>query len=196
MEHFVRIVMEKQETTKLLDESIFPDQNLYETEQGGTAWEIALPKQLSEDESNEYANRLANYMFEQGYDDFDIEISAGLGEDIIEETYDDDDEFYEQYGVMWYNEDDIVDEAEYQGRKVKLGKPMQGDVKKFKVYVKDPKTGNVKKVNFGHGGTSAKRKTMRIRKSNPKARKSFRARHNCDNPGPKTKARYWSCRKW
>jgi len=199
MEHFVRIVMEKQETTKLLDESIFPDQNLYETEQGGTAWEIALPKQLSEDESNEYANRLANYMFEQGYDDFDIEISAGLGEDIIEETYDDDDEFYEQYGVMWYNEDDIVDEAEYQGRKVKLGKPMQGDVKKFKVYVKDPKTGNVKKVNFGHGGSSAKKagqKTMKIKKSNPARRKSFRARHNCDNPGPKTKARYWSCRAW
>lgn len=92
-----------------------------------------------------------------------------------------------------------LDEAEYQGRTVKLNKPMAGDVKKFKVYVKDPKTGNVKKVNFGHGGTSAKKagqKTMRIRKSNPKARKSFRARHNCDNPGPKTKARYWSCRKW
>jgi len=92
-----------------------------------------------------------------------------------------------------------LDEAEYQGRKVELNKPMAGDVKKFKVYVKDPKTGNVKKVNFGHGGTSAKKagqKTMRIRKSNPKARKSFRARHNCDNPGPKTKARYWSCRKW
>ena len=87
-------------------------------------------------------------------------------------------------------------EAEYQGRKVKLGKPMRGDVKKFKVYVKDPKTGNVKKVNFGHGGTSAKRKTMRIRKSDPARRRSFRARHNCDNPGPRTKARYWSCRKW
>ena len=86
--------------------------------------------------------------------------------------------------------------AKYRGRTVKLGKIMRGDVKKFKVYVKDPKTGNVKKVNFGHGGTSAKRPTMRIRKSNPKARKSFRARHNCDNPGPKTKARYWSCRKW
>ena len=89
-----------------------------------------------------------------------------------------------------------INEAEYQGRTVKLGKPMQGDVKKFKVYVKDPKTGNVKKVNFGHGGSSVKGKTMRIRKNNPKARKSFRARHNCDNPGPKTKARYWSCRKW
>jgi hypothetical protein len=90
-------------------------------------------------------------------------------------------------------------EAEYRGRKVTLNKPMRGDVKKFKVYVRDPKTGNIKKVNFGHGGTSAKKagqKTMRIRKSNPKARKSFRARHNCDNPGPKTKARYWSCKKW
>jgi hypothetical protein len=92
-------------------------------------------------------------------------------------------------------ENDLA-EAEYQGRSVKLNKPMQGDVKKFKVYVKDPKTGNVKKVNFGHGGSSVKGKAMKIRKNNPKARKSFRARHNCDNPGPKTKARYWSCRKW
>lgn len=82
-----------------------------------------------------------------------------------------------------------LDEAEYQGRKVALGKPMQGDVKKFKVYVKDPGTGNVKKVNFGDPN-------MRIKKSNPKRRKSFRARHNCSNPGPRTKARYWSCRKW
>ena len=92
-----------------------------------------------------------------------------------------------------------IEEAEYRGRKVKLNKPMRGDVKKFKVYVKDPKTGNIKKVNFGHGGSSAKKKgekTMKIKKSNPKRRKSFRARHNCDNPGPKTKARYWSCRKW
>ena len=88
-----------------------------------------------------------------------------------------------------------LQEAEYQGRKVKLGKPMQGDVKKFKVYVKNPK-GNVVKVNFGHGGSSAKGKTMNIRNSNPKARKSFRARHNCDSPGPRHKARYWSCRKW
>ena len=88
-----------------------------------------------------------------------------------------------------------INEAEYQGRDVKLGKPMQGDVKKFKVYVKNPK-GNVVKVNFGHGGSSAKGKTMSIRKNNPDARKAFRARHNCDNPGPRHKARYWSCRKW
>ena len=111
----------------------------------------------------------------------------------IEENED----FEEVLGVLGFPEDETeLFDAEYQGRKVPLNKPMRGDTKKFKVYVKDPKTGNVKKVNFGHGGTSAKRKTMRIRKSNPKARKSFRARHNCANPGPKTKARYWSCRKW
>jgi len=90
--------------------------------------------------------------------------------------------------------DGKLNEAEYQGRKVKLGKPMQGDAKKFKVYVKNPK-GNVVKVNFGQGG-DAKGGTMKIRKSNPGARKSFRARHNCDSPGPRHKARYWSCRKW
>ena len=92
----------------------------------------------------------------------------------------------------------IIQEAEYKGRKVTLNKPTRGDVKKFKVYVKNDK-GNVVKVNFGHGGTSAKKKgekTMRIKKSNPERRKAFRARHNCDNPGPKWKARYWSCRAW
>jgi hypothetical protein len=81
-----------------------------------------------------------------------------------------------------------VDEAEYRGREVKLGKPMAGDVKKSKVYVRGPK-GNVVKVNFGDPN-------MRIKKSNPARRKSFRARHNCDNPGPRWKARYWSCRAW
>jgi len=84
---------------------------------------------------------------------------------------------------------DAMSEAEYQGRKVQLGKKMAGDVAKSKVYVKDPKTGNVKKVNFGDPN-------MSIKKSNPERRKSFRARHNCDNPGPRTKARYWSCRAW
>lgn len=81
-----------------------------------------------------------------------------------------------------------VDEAEYQGHKVPLGKPMAGDVKKSKVYVRKP-NGNIVKVNFGD-------KTMKIKKSNPKRRKSFRARHNCANPGPRWKARYWSCRAW
>ena len=186
MEHFVRIVMEKQEGPQLLDESIFPSQQIFESEQGATVYHIDLPRELTEDECDEYAEKLANYMFEQGYEDFDIEIS-GNEQDIDEETYDGDD-FFEEYGVMWFNED-ALDEAEYQGRKVPLGKPMQGDVKKFKVYVKDPKTKNVKKVNFGDPDS-------KIKKSNPERRRSFRARHNCDNPGPRTKARYWSCRKW
>ena len=81
-----------------------------------------------------------------------------------------------------------LEEAEYQGRSVPLGKPMKGDVKKSKVYVKGP-SGRVVKVNFGD-------KTMKIKKSNPARRKSFRARHNCANPGPRHKARYWSCRAW
>jgi hypothetical protein len=81
-----------------------------------------------------------------------------------------------------------LDEAKYQGRTVPLGKPMQGDVKKSKVYVKGPK-GNVVKVNFGD-------KNMRIKKNSPGHRKSFRARHHCENPGPRWKARYWSCRAW
>ena len=99
------------------------------------------------------------------------------------------------YGYTFeYINDGKLNEAEYQGRKVKLGKIMQGDAKKFKVYVKNPK-GNVVKVNFGQGG-KAKGGTMRILKSNPKARANFRARHNCDNPGPRHKARYWACRTW
>ncbi len=81
-----------------------------------------------------------------------------------------------------------IDEAKYQGREVPLGKKMAGDVKKSKVYVRKP-NGNIVKVNFGD-------KKMRIKKSNPARRKSFRARHNCSNPGPRWKARYWSCRSW
>lgn len=82
-------------------------------------------------------------------------------------------------------------EAEYRGRKVPLGKPMKGDTAKFKVYVKDKKTGNVKKVNFGAKG-------MEIRRDNPKARKSFRARHGCgtSRASDRTKAAWWSCRMW
>jgi len=85
--------------------------------------------------------------------------------------------------------DDDMDEAKYHGREVPLGKPMKGDVKKSKVYVRDPATGNIKKVNFGDPN-------MRIKKSIPGRRKSFRARHNCANPGSRLKARYWSCRAW
>ena len=92
-------------------------------------------------------------------------------------------------------DENVLTEAEYQGRKVQLGKPMQGDIKKFKVYVKNDK-GKVIKVNFGFGGKSAKGKRMVIKDKNPKKRAAFRARHNCKNPGPRWKARYWSCKKW
>ena len=81
-----------------------------------------------------------------------------------------------------------IQEAEYQGKKVKLNDPIRGGSKKFYVYVKNEK-GNVVKVNFGDPN-------MKIKKSDPARRKSFRARHNCDNPGPKWKARYWSCKAW
>ena len=82
-----------------------------------------------------------------------------------------------------------INEAEYHGKEVKLNYPMRGGTKKYQVYVKNPKTGKVKKIAFGdvHGGLTAK-------VSNPKARKSFAARHNCDMKKDKTKAGYWSCR--
>ena len=107
---------------------------------------------------------------------------------ISEACYDDGSLVEEDFSFYEPLDDMELQEAKYQGRKVKLNKPTRGDVKKFKVFVKNAK-GNVVKVNFGD-------KNMRIKKSNPKRRKSFRARHKCDNPGPKWKARYWSCRKW
>ena len=122
-------------------------------------------------------------------DYFDIEINE---EEMIS-TYIE--SVLEDGSIVLAGDDSIVEaldlsilEAKYQGREVPLGKRMQGDVKKFKVYVKNAK-GNVVKVNFGDPN-------MRIKKSNPKRRKSFRARHNCANPGPRWKARYWSCRAW
>jgi len=117
-----------------------------------------------------------------GFDDFVIE---GIYEEYFVKTEDHD------CFAEWLSEkQNQITEAEYQGRTVKLNKPMQGDVSKFKVYVNGPK-GKVVKVNFGAKGSE-----NRIKKNDPARRKSFRARHNCDNPGPKHKARYWSCRKW
>ena len=92
-----------------------------------------------------------------------------------------------EYIMENYNK---INEAEYRGRKVTLGKPFltPGGPKKRSVYVKNAK-GNVVKVNFGDPN-------MRIKKSNPKRRKSYRARHHCQTPGPRWKANYWSCRAW
>jgi hypothetical protein len=113
---------------------------------------------------------------------------------VLKEEFNNNSLIYEDmYGSV--EEVNFLTEAEYQGRKVNLGKIMQGDIKKFKVYVKNDK-GKVVKVNFGFGGKSAKGKRMVIKKNNPERRKSFRARHNCDNPGPRWKPRFWSCRAW
>ena len=107
-------------------------------------------------------------------------------------TWDDEwDEFvWEVEASEIYDEDGKVLGAEYQGRKVTLNKPFRtpDGPKKRSVYVKNEK-GNVVKVNFGDPN-------MKIKKSDPARRKSFRARHNCSNPGPKWKARYWSCKAW
>ena len=86
--------------------------------------------------------------------------------------------------------DHVISEAEYQGRKVKLNDPMRSNdgKKKFYVYTKNEK-GNIVKVGFGDPN-------MEIKRDDPGRRKNFRARHNCDNPGPKWKARYWSCYQW
>jgi hypothetical protein len=124
--------------------------------------------------------------------DSDGDVNYGLVEP---EEYDVEDEDMEDFIAFMRGYDTTLNEgcqclreAEYQGRKVQLGKPMAGDVKKFKVYVKNPQ-GNIVKVNFGQKG-------VKIKKNNPDRRRSFRARHNCDEPGPRHKARYWSCRKW
>ena len=127
--------------------------------------------------AEDYLNIVNNVNGGEVVEEYDVET--------IEETHDFIN-FMKEYNTKLT--ESKINEAEYQGRKVKLGKIMQGDVKKFKVYVKNDK-GNVVKVNFGQKG-------MVIKKDNPDARKSFRARMNCDEPGPRWKARYWSCRKW
>ena len=135
---------------------------------------------------------MENYS-EELYNEFKSVYGENIEEYDVENYYD-----LKEFIHFLKNMKEDITEAEYQGREVKLNKPMRGDVKKFKVYVKNEK-GNVVKVNFGHGGTSAKKageETMRIKKNDPERRKAFRARHNCDNPGPRTGARYWSCKAW
>ena len=138
---------------------------------------------VNEDEYVDQAYKLGDTPTDNPIDDYD-EL------DVEQEDMDDFIQYLKSYQTSLDEANcNCVFEAEYQGREVKLGKPTQGDVKKFKVYVKNPKTGKVIKVNFGQKG-------MVIKKDNPGRRANFRARHNCDNPGPRTKARYWSCRKW
>jgi hypothetical protein len=144
---------------------------------------IRLKNILNEDEYVDNAYSLGDTPQDNPIDDYD-EL------DVEQEDMDDFINFLKGYSTQLEEANcNCVYEAEYQGRDVKLGKPTQGDVKKFKVYVKNPKTGKIIKVNFGQKG-------MNIKKNSPGKRANFRARHNCDNPGPRTKARYWSCRKW
>ena len=119
-------------------------------------------------------------------DEYDVENEQDLKEFVT---------FIKEYKQVLSEGCGCLNEVEYHGRKVTLGKIMQGDIKKFKVYVKNNK-GKVVKVNFGFGGKSAHGKRMVIKAKNPKRRAAYRARHNCDNPGPRWKANYWSCKKW
>ena len=123
---------------------------------------------------------------DDGVDEYDVENEQDLKEFVT---------FIKEYKQVLSEGCECLTEAEYRGRKVTLGKPMQGDIKKFKVYVKNNK-GKVVKVNFGFGGKSAHGKRMVIKAKNPKRRAAYRKRHNCENPGPRWKANYWSCKKW
>lgn len=136
--------------------------------------------------NEEFVNNLAENLFEMGYTNFDIEIEEDF--DMLEEIeLSDDEDFHENFGYLAFPTDGSFFEAEYQGKTVKLNKPIRGGSKKFYVYVNC--NGKVKKISFGDPN-------MEIKADSPERRKSFRARHNCENPGSKCKARYWSCKKW
>jgi len=171
---------------------------------------MPIPKpEKNENKQNFVARCMGNETMKKEYPDSKQRVAVCLGQtkqntksDLLEEVHDElfanncswDDEWDE---FIWetecsqiYDEDGKLIASEYQGRKVTLNKPFRtpDGPKKFSVYVKNEK-GNVVKVNFGDPN-------MKIKKNIPERRKSFRARHNCDNPGPKWKARYWSCKAW
>ena len=172
--------------TKKAKVSLNEDENpTIECEKCGWRWK------LSDGGEDPYICHKCNfdnsYKYNNDLDEYDVENKQDVKEFV---------EFMREYQQQLNEADcDCLLEAEYRGRKVQLGKIMQGDVKKFKVFVKNNK-GKVVKVNFGFGGTSAKGKRMHIKAKNPKIRAAYRARHNCKNPGPRWKANYWSCKKW
>ena len=139
--------------------------------------------------SNQYFNLIKEAR--QLFDNKEIELSE-LDTELFEST--DIGRFSEYEGVsvpldLPMETIEELNEADYHGKDVELNKPMRGGTKKYHVYVKNPKTGKVKKIAFGdvHGGLTAK-------VSDPKARKSFAARHKCDTKKDKTTAGYWACR--
>ena len=102
-----------------------------------------------------------------------------------------DDKFKMDFIFESGEETETINEAEYQGKKVEIGKPKRGGSKKFYVYVRNPKTGKIKKVSFGakSGGGN-----LAVKLRDPKARKAFADRHNCEQKNDKTKPGYWACR--
>ena len=169
---------------------------------------MPIPKRKQNEDKNVYVSRcMSNETMKKEYPDSKQRVAICLGQtrtksNLIEEVHDElfaqncswDDEWDE---FVWEIEaKEVFDEdgkslgSEYQGRKVTLNKPFRtpNGPKKFAVYVKN-ESGNVVIVRFGDPN-------MKIKKNIPERRKSFRARHNCDNPGPKYKARYWACKSW
>jgi hypothetical protein len=130
----------------------------------GHAWAVDHVSSSADDIEEVY------HFFEANLNEYDGETEGG---------------YEDEYGSV---EDINLNEAEYHGKSVKLGKPSSGDVKKFKVYVKNKK-GNVVKVNFGDPN-------MEIKRDNPERRKSFRARHKCSQAHDRTTPKYWSCKMW
>ena len=165
-------------------------------------------KKTNEDKQNFVQRCMSNETMKKEYPDSKQRVAICLGQtrkgksSLIEDVHDNlmacngswDDEWdeftWEIEASEIFDEDGKVIAAEKGGRKVTLNKPFRtpDGPKKFSVYVKNDK-GNVVKVNFGDPN-------MKIKKNIPERRKSFRARHNCDNPGPKWKARYWACKSW
>ena len=192
LENIVRRVLKEEidHPMRLLDKVKVSDKLKYHLDNGLTLNEnkFKVYSQSYFDLINEVRDLFLNGLIDLNERDIQI-IESDLGKSVLLENG------QRVYLEVPMEDDEFLNEAEYQGRKVQLGKIMQGDIKKFKVYVKNDK-GKVVKVNFGFGGKSAKGKRMPIKKNNPKRRKSFRARHNCDNPGPRWKPRYWACRTW
>lgn len=169
---------------------------------------MPIPKRKQNEDKNTFVSRcMGNETMKKDYPDQKQRVAICLGQtrtkgNLIEEVHDElfaqncswDDEWNE---FVWeieaseiYNEEGKILGSEYQGRKVTLNKPFRtpDGPKKFSVYVKNEK-GNVIKVNFGDPN-------MKIKKNIPERRKSFRARHNCDQAKDKTTPRYWSCKMW
>lgn len=174
---------------------------------------MPIPSRKQNEQKDKFVSRcMSNETMKKEYPDTKQRVAICIGQtktkgehDLLEEvqynllasncSWDDDwDEFVVEVDlasdISIYSEDGLVIAAEKGGRKVTLNKPFRtpDGPKKFSVYVKNDK-GNVVKVNFGDPN-------MKIKKNIPERRKSFRARHNCDNPGPKWKARYWACKSW